>query len=82
MDDRTLYVWTCSEISRQNFLLARLDQCSALRKRIMQLLAEWVEAEAYARLTEIVGELQQHKADADTRTLSVDGIVPDRLDSH
>ena len=57
--DNVAYLLTCSDISREAFVLAKLDRASQLRKEIVRLLNEWVECESYATLGDIIREAKR-----------------------
>lgn len=54
--DTINYLLTCSDISRDAFMLAQLDKAAQLRKEVSQLLDRWIEAEAYAMLGDLFRE--------------------------
>jgi len=56
--DNVAYLLTCSDTSRDAFVLAKLDQSAKLRKEIGRLLNEWIEAEALAMLGDMIREIQ------------------------
>lgn len=59
MMDTVSYLLTCSEISRDAFVLAKLDLAARLRKQVGQLLNEWIEAEAQALLGDMIREAKR-----------------------
>lgn len=72
--DNVAYLLTCSDVSRDNFTLAKLDQAAQLRKQIAGLIDKWVEAEAYAMLGDIIREAK-YTAVAGPATVSISDIL-------
>lgn len=71
MDDVS-YLLTCSELSRDSFILAKLDLSARLRKEIGRLLSEWIEAEAQAMLGDIIREAKR-------TAVTAEPVLPDIL---
>lgn len=57
--DNVSYLLTCSDLSRDSFILAKLDQSAQLRKEVARLLNEWIEAEALAMLGDMIREAKR-----------------------
>ncbi|HTP44650.1 MAG TPA: hypothetical protein VMJ13_08795, partial [Candidatus Acidoferrum sp.] len=59
MRDKTTpfqYLLQCSQMSLEDFELARLDRAASLRKQLRDIAEEWVEAEVEAQLARWVRE--------------------------
>ncbi len=59
MRDKTTpfqYLLECSQMSLEDFELARLDRAASLRKQLRDIAEEWVEAEVEAQLARWVRE--------------------------
>lgn len=69
MSDNVDYLLTCSELSRDSFVLAKLDLSARLRKQIGQLLNEWIEAEAQAMLGGMIREVKRTTVTIEPPTL-------------
>jgi len=59
MRDKTTsfqYLLDCSQMSLEDFELARLDRAASLRKQLRDIAEEWIEAEVEAQLARWVHE--------------------------
>jgi hypothetical protein len=56
------YLLECSQMSLEDFELARLDRAGNLRKQLRDIAEEWVEAAVEARLAQWVRE-NRHRSD-------------------
>lgn len=76
--DTVNYLLTCSDISRDAFMLAQLDKAAQLRKEVRQLLDRWIEAEAYAMLGDLFREAKYTTvAGPESLTVSISDILND-----
>lgn len=74
--DTLNYLLTCSDISRDAFMLAQLDKAAQLRKEVSQLLDRWIEAEAYAMLGGLFREAKYTAVvGSETITASLSDII-------
>lgn len=82
LTDNVNYLLTCSELSRDAFVLAKLDLAARLRKQIGQLLNEWIEAESQAYLGEIIREVKRVTVTVTDTEPQLPDILPSRRLQH
>jgi hypothetical protein len=80
--DNVQYLLTCSDLSRDSFILAKLDQSARLRKEIARLLHEWIEAESQALLGDMIREIRRAKVTDATESPAIPDFLCSRLERH